>query len=100
MSTELSAVPAEVDEKTSVEETAVAVLFSAPLLSPSPVPICLVAPSSLTSDCSCMARNMVQTDGEIVYNVAFHNQDTCCETVIVLLGSSRTLCIRTVKMFP
>ena len=83
----MSAVPAEVDAKTSVEETSVAVPSrTAPLLSLSLVTICLVAPSSLTSDCSCMSRNMVQTDGGIAYNVAARNQDTCCETVIVMLG--------------
>ena len=40
----MSAVPAEVDAKTIVEETAVVVLRTAPLPSPSRVPICLFAP--------------------------------------------------------
>ena len=43
------------------------------------------------------SKNVVQTDGGISYNVAAHNQDTCCETVIVMFGSSRALCIRTLK---
>ena len=33
----------------------------------------------------------------ISYNFAAHNQDTCCETVIVTFGLSRALCIRTLK---
>ena len=50
-STELSAVPADVDAKTSVEETAVAVLRTAPLLSPS-LDISLSMPGRVCKDVS------------------------------------------------